>query len=189
MKPRRGWGGGMQDLFKKKMNIIMALSAVSSHPMYTVSRVWMRTCGPDKSSKIDRKTQINIEIRDCLHSKTCVCVGGGGGGIKYSVPSTAKSGRFLSWVDHSTPWSWCFWRESIIPHRDLDVSDVSRSFHTVMLMFQTWVDHSTPWYSGFCRESRSFHNVILRFLSWVSMVAALRTLSVLSKSPRVMKTM
>ena len=41
----------------------------------------MRTCGPDKSSKNDRKTQINIEIRDFFPSpKVCVCVGGGGGG-------------------------------------------------------------------------------------------------------------
>ena len=40
----------------------------------------VRTCGPNKASKNERKTQINIEIRDFFSSrKVCVCVGGGGG--------------------------------------------------------------------------------------------------------------
>ena len=57
----------------------------------------MKTCGPDKSSKNDRKTQINIEIRDLFPSQkvysvlpptaksVCVCVEGGGGGMPLST--------------------------------------------------------------------------------------------------------
>ena len=46
----------------------------------------VRTCGPNKASKNERKTQINIEIRDFFHPEKCVCVcGGGGGGTSHSL--------------------------------------------------------------------------------------------------------
>ena len=53
----------------------------------------MRTCGPDKSTKNDRKTQINIEICDFVQSQNvCVCGGGGGGeeGHQIFCTPTAK---------------------------------------------------------------------------------------------------
>ena len=75
----------------------MALISVSSHSICCICSEYLnmgrvRTCGPDKTSKNDRKSQINIEIRNCfsIPKRVCVC-GGWGWVIRYSVPLTAKS--------------------------------------------------------------------------------------------------
>ena len=58
------------------------------------------TCRPDNSSKNDRKTQINIEIRDIFPFQKEV------GDIRYSAPLTVKR-----WEKHVPP----------VPHQIVDV--------------------------------------------------------------------